>query len=131
MSKSYHKHYNYVTGCNTEYYRNCARFIRNKHNQMMRNLVPVCQPEELDEVLFHIHKKAVYDYWCAPADYRYSVSKATFDNLERDIPYHSPFDSPEESIYWRRRDLIIRSRLKGYPKHNRKRYPYKDLLSAA
>ena len=127
MSKSYHKHYSYATGKNTEYYRNCARIIRNKHSQMMRNLVPVCQPEELDEQLYHIPQRAVYDYWGAPADYRHSVSKATFHDLEEDMP--SGF--PERDIYWRRRNLIVRSRLKGYPGHNRKKYPYKDFLEAA
>ena len=130
MSKSYHRHYNYASGMNTEYYRNCARFIRNKHNQMMRNLVPVCKPEELDEVLFHIPKKAVYDYWGAPADYRCSVSKATFDAFT-DLENETSTGSPERDIYWRRRDLIVRSRLKGYPRHNRNKYPYKELLTTA
>jgi len=129
MSKSFHYHYNYVSGKNTEHYRNCARFIRNKHNQMLRNLVPVCQPEELDEVLFHIPQKAVYDYWCAPADYRYSVSKATF-NTVADLENERPSGSPERDIYNRRKDLIVRSRLRGFPRHNRPKYPYKDLLVA-
>ena len=49
MSKSYYKHFSNATGKNTEYFRSCARQVRNKNKQMLRDLVPIFTPDTLDE----------------------------------------------------------------------------------
>lgn len=126
MSKSYHKYYNRVPGIagNTEHYRQMARLIRRMHREMLRNLVPVCTQEELDEVLYHIPKRAYYDLWLAPQDFHSFVSKR-----KQACELESCEDVPSETRCLRSL-LIERSRLKGYPLHRRREYSYKECEDA-
>ncbi len=126
MSRSYHKYLDYASGMNTKHFRACAKAIRRKNKQMLKDKVPVCYPEQLDEELFHHTKHGHYDYRDAPADYRIWTNKA---KLVPDLD--DPDSWVNSNIYQRRRTLIMRSRLSGFPEHHRKKYPYKDLLEVA
>lgn len=132
MSRTYHKYYSYAAGYNTEYYRSCARMLRNKHRQMLRNLLSFCELEELSERLYNIPKKECYDLWGAPMDFISYVSQKTFRWLEcfgGGSDMELPFKSPSRNIRYLKTGLIIRSKLKGYPLHSRKRYSFKELIS--
>lgn len=115
MSKSYHKHYSYATGKNTEYFRRCSRQVRSKNKQMLRDLVPVSSPDTLDEVLYHVTKRGNYDLYAAPADYRIVVTKRSFREMDED----ARSGDPDRQIARKRRELIVKSRLAGFTPYDR------------
>ncbi len=115
MSKSYHRHYSYATGKNTEYFRRCSRQVRSKNKQMLRDLVPVSSPDTLDDILYHVTKRGNYDLYAAPADYRIVVTKRSFREMGEDV--YS--DDPNRQIAWKRKEFIVRSRLAGFPPYDR------------
>jgi hypothetical protein len=131
MSKSYYKVYSYTCGSksNTDYYRSCGRKIRREHKNMLRYALDNRPLEEVDELLYHIPKRAVYDLWGAPHDYFIFETKRSLSRRIEDLfidEYHYKGLVPDLRSY-----LVIRSRLKGYPLHGRRKYSYKECMDAS
>ena len=124
MSKSYHKYQKASSRCrrNTEYFRSCARALRHKNRQMLRDLVPVCEYSELDETLYHIGKRGIYNDWIAPSDPMWLVPPPKFEEETDD------YGDVHYKIQILRRKLIQRARYKCTSLHGRKKYSYKDIL---
>lgn len=124
MSRSYHKFRKACSGYreNTIYFRSCARALRHKNRQMLRDLVPVCEYSELDETLYHIGKRGIYNDWIAPSDLMWLVPPPKFEEETDD------YGDVHYKIQILRRKLIQRARYKCTPLHGRKKYSYKDIL---
>ena len=130
MSHSYHKVYSYTCGIkpNTDYYRSCGRKLRREHKDMLRYALDHGPLEAVDELLYHIPKRAVYDIMGAPHDYEFFETKLSLSNKIENLfvkEDHHKCHVPDVRSY-----LIIRSRLKGYPLHSRKKYSFKECEDA-
>ena len=131
MSRSYYKIYSYTCGIksNAEYFRSCAREYRRKHKNMLRYALDNRPLEEVDELLYTIPKRAVYDWWGAPHDYFFFETKSSLSD-KIDGVFHDWFRYEYCCVEELRRYLIIRSRLKSYPLHRRRKYSYKECEDA-
>ena len=131
MSRSYYKVYSYTCGIksNAAYFRSCAREYRRKHKSMLRYALDNRPLEEVDELLYTIPKRAVYDLWGAPHDYFLFETKSSLSD-KIDGVFHDWFRYEYYCVEELRRYLIIRSRLKGYVLHRRRKYSYKECEDA-
>lgn len=123
MSRSYHKVQNSTAGAhaNTKYYRHCARQVRHMNKQMLKNIVPVSEAKELEDRLYHITKRQIYDDWGAPRDYSCPIYGPDFNKF---LDYYYT----NRVVEHLRKELIFRSKFKKYPLHARKKYSYNELV---
>ena len=75
MSRSYKKAVKcgICTGSNTEFYHSMNRKVRNKNNQMLRNLMANYDIEEIDDMI--VTYKPIHDDWNEPTDGTFLVNK--------------------------------------------------------
>lgn len=130
MSRSYYKIYSYTCGIKpqADYFRSRGRKIRHEHKTMLRYALDNCPLGEEDELLYHIPKRVEYDMMGAPHGYHsYETKSSLTYRIEKlfNKEYCCKGLVPKLRSY-----MIIRSRLKGYPLHSRRRYSYKECEDA-